>query len=342
MRNLSRLLWWISLLAADAAILARALTSAASLAGVRGALAVHAGLALVMGASLVLFAPPLARRTPRALAALTVALALFVPVIGPAGLVVALALWLDPARVQRSEPWVTLDLDLDRDSDDAHARPIAGKRRAVAASTIATVLRDRSPETAERRFQAILRVRHLPPKAGVALLKLALKDPSDEVRLFAFARIERMRDDLEKDIGRLVNAIGAAGDDEIELARLHVGLAESYSEIAYLGLAEGVVLEHALDNALAHADRVCALRPAQAPPHYLRGRILLRKGESAAARAAFDDAAARGYPRTKVLPYLAECAFRERRLDAVRAALRELDSSVTGHAALQPVLEFWR
>lgn len=333
MRALLKIPWWASLAAADAAVLARLLV-ASSRQQALASIAVHAGIALVAGATAIVVAPPSAVRAPRAVAAFAVLVAFFVPAFGVVA--VALALGVGPRREQREAPWLTLAIE--RDLADVAGRPLA--RRPTSASTIATALRDRAPESAERRFQSLLRARHLPARAAIGLMKLALKDPSDEVRLYAFARIERMRDDLEREIKRVQTLLAdATGDDA---ARAHLRLAESHWEIAYLGLAEGAVLDHALKNALVHVERASALRPSDAPPHFLRGRVLLQLRQIDGAASAFDAAMAHGYPRVRILPYLAECAFHERRFDRVRAALRELEDARPGYAALQPLLDTWR
>ena len=56
----------------------------------------------------------------------------------------------------------------------------------------------------------------------------------------------------------------------------------------------------------------------------------------------FQSAVREHYPRAKVLPYMAECAFRQRRFDVMQSMLREL-SRVAGDAnPIESLVEFWR
>jgi tetratricopeptide (TPR) repeat protein len=228
-------------------------------------------------------------------------------------------------------------LDLD---EELYNEPTAAKRPVVSGSKIAALLQERAPEHAERRFQAILLVKHLPANQQVEVLKIALKDASDEVRLFAFSRIEKFRADLEGKIKTF--SIDLEKAEERDKALLHLRLAESFHEIAYLKLAEGAVLDHALDQALQHALEAKRLQPTSGPAEYLLGRILLRKGDYDRAVQSFQGAVRLYYPRTKVIPYLAECAFRQKRYDAVRAMLGEMGRATRGTSVLQPLVDFWR
>lgn len=337
MRTAWTAFWWGSLAVVDVVCFACVLTRAGSSADFDAALAVHVAVSMLCALLAAWVAPPLAHRRPGALAALAGVLALFVPVIGVAavGALTTLGLGVRPAR--RANPW--LSLDLERDADDLVGRASSGRPRHVSAAVLAGVLRDRSPDNAEQRFQALLRVRHLPERAGVVLLKQALKDPSDEVRLFAFTRIERLRDALEKSTKGFLAALDASASGEQGF--LHMRLAECYWEVAYLRLAEGAVLEHTLGRVLEHAEKAAATRREHAPADFLRGRALLALERYDEATAAFAAAASAGYPRHKVLPYAAECAFQRRQFDSVRAVLSELEAT-RGHAALQPIVGFWR
>jgi polysaccharide biosynthesis protein PelE len=165
----------------------------------------------------------------------------FVPVVAPVGMTAAFFIGFTAPRSKNQEPWVVFEAEPDDE------RPKARKKRNVSAADISAALRQRTAQTAEFRFQAVLAIKQLPPRVGVSLLKLAQSDPSDEVRLYAFSRLERMRDDLETQIKKLNAAL--AHTDKEESARTHLRLAECYWELGYLGLAEGAVLDHALRSA---------------------------------------------------------------------------------------------
>ena len=56
----------------------------------------------------------------------------------------------------------------------------------------------------------------------------------------------------------------------------------------------------------------------------------------------FQSAVRQHYPRAKILPYMAECAFRQRRFDVVRTMLKELTRISGDASSVQTVVEFWR
>lgn len=336
MRTTWTLISFASLAAVDVACFACLLARARSRPDFDAALAVHAAIAVLAALLATRFAPPLARRRPVALAALASTSVLFIPVIGVAAVGALTALGLGVRTAKQPDPWLTLDLE--RDADEILGRKHSRRRSGVSAEAVAGVLRDRSHASAEQRFEALLRARHLPERAGVALLKQALKDPSDEVRLFAFTRIERLRDALDKSAKDFLAALDASAPPERGF--VHMRLAECYWEVAYLRLAEGAVLDHTLHCVLEHAEKAAATRPEHAPADFLRGRALLALQRYEEAGDAFAAAARSGYSRHKVLPYAAECAFQRRQFDVVRAMLSEL-GTVRGHAALQPIVGFW-
>jgi tetratricopeptide (TPR) repeat protein len=336
MRKIRNAVGWGSLAAGDAICFASALRPGAS-SSLVAVLAAHAAVAVVAAVLAPRLTPLLARKRPVALAALAALFAFFIPVFGLLALG-ALATFGPGGRpARREDPWLTVHVE--RDAEAFVGSAPLGSHRLFGASAIAAVLRDRSPENAGKRFQALLAVRRLPARAAVAVCKQALRDPSDEVRLFAFARIERFCDGLDESTKMLLAALDRC--EASERGVLHLRLAETYWEWAYLRLAEGSVLDHAMQSALDHAEKAVAAKRGHGPAEFLRGRVLMGLGRHEEAHEAFAEALRSGLPRHKALPYMAECAFRLRRFDAVRLTLRELQSG-PGHAVLRPVAGFWQ
>lgn len=295
----------------------------------------RAALALAGSFPQLVLAPPAVKEARRSFVPFAALFHFFVPVVGFAGMALVLRAGLAGRSAAEATPWQTFAFE-----EDVGARTATIRHRASSPAKLADILRTRSPQTAEKRFQAVLQTRHLPLKQGISMLKMALKDPSDEVRLYAFSRLERLRNDLETQTRELTEMLGGAPEDGKAL--VHLRLAEAYWEIAYLGLAEGAVLAHALKEAHAHAAAACKLRPESAPAEFLMGRVLLHQREYSWALAAFERAIYAGYARTKALPYMAECAFRQRRYAVVRTMLRELDASGREALGFQSVVEFWQ
>jgi hypothetical protein len=324
-------------LAELAALIVMGLPGVAGVADVAGVIGAHLVFALAAGAVLAGAAPPFVRHTSRQIALFAAVVSFFVPVVGPPGVLAALRFGLSQPRPISREPWLLLERP--RVLDGRHRRGPRRRKRKATAAEISEALRQRTPERAQSRFAAVLATRDLPAKIAVPLLRTAQSDPSDEVRLYAFSRLETMRSELERQIDQITASLeGAAAD---EAPRLHLRLAECYWELGYEGLAEGAVLEHALDSAHRHAAIACELLPENAPAEFFLGRILVRLRETARAELAFERAFKAGYPRVKLLPYLAECAFHQRDYEAVRLFLKELESSSREDVFFRPVVELW-
>lgn len=335
MSRIFAILSWLLLIACDAACLST-LVGSDSVETALACVATHVGLAIAIG-----FATPRVEKGTGLLAAgrtrlLIAALSCFAPIIGPVG-VVAAGLATRGRGAATDEDFVTL-ASLD-DSDTRFESASTSSESDPGFSSVSALLLDRRPEALDRRLGWLLGSRKLPARDAVELLKLALSDPADEVRLFAFTRLERWRNDLEADVKRLQSALAVASDAG---ARLHLGLAEAYWELAYFGLVEGAVRDHALTAALESVDRACAANASVAPPRFLRGRILMQRGEFETARLAFEEALSLQHPPIKCLPYLAECAFRQRNFGLVRAVIRTFNEHARGHAALHAVVDVWR
>jgi polysaccharide biosynthesis protein PelE len=330
--------WGVGLLGVgvlDGVDLGMLLTSADDGPRVSVLLMVRALLAAGSAAMLTAASRPRSRREAWAIAVAGASLAFFVPVLGAFGLFVAVGLASREAGSRGREAWTRLSVDPER------MRIPLRPRRDVSASAIAAVLADRAPEHAARRFEAILRSADLPPRVGIRLLKSALRDPAEEVRLFAFSRIERLRADLDHALETFRQGLEAAEDDAAR-AHLRLRLAETHWELAYLGLAEGAVLEHALDAAVENARESCRVGKNPAAACFLLGRVLLFRRQTDAAVVELQRACRLGYAMAKVLPYLAECAFEARSFGAVRVHLEQLERISRGHAPLALVRQMWR
>ncbi|HVJ91665.1 MAG TPA: hypothetical protein VM580_17810 [Labilithrix sp.] len=297
---------------------------------------VHGACAAAAGVLLARLAPPFVRHTARHVAMFSGCFAFFVPVLGPLGVLAVLLGGLTEPRPSTCEPW--LSHEPPRGVDELRRRT-RGPGRQASAVEIGHALRHRSTESAGARFRAVLATRHLPASVAVRLLRIAQSDPFDEVRLYAFSRLEQMRREIEQRIERLTAAALAAAEEDAP--RIQLRLAESHWELADSGLTEGAVREHALKCAHRHAAAACELAPGHAAAQFFLGKVLLALRDSKNAKMAFDRAARAGYPRKKLLPRLAECAFLRRDYLAVRALLQELDASPHESAEFRPLIELW-
>lgn len=225
---------------------------------------------------------------------------------------------------------------------------------------------------APRRLGQLLALRRRSTPHGNRLLREMLRDPADELRLAAYAVLERREKESQAAIALAEAAAREAGDGARQaengarrLAALR-RLAFLHWEAAYQELADGEVSRHHLERALEAAEAARGLAPGDGPLAFLKGRILIRLGEAgrapagagdasasarapAEAEAAVDEAAGAGIPGARLLPHLAEAAFRRGDFAAVRRHLGRLAHPGGPGAAGRPasggpldaVLRFW-
>lgn len=279
-------------------------------ARISAALVLHIVASVGIAYALVATLPPspAGRRIP--LLALLVGVALFIPLLGAAGLATVVA----PALRRKPTAARGLPLRVTRLTPLAHvtAQPLC-------ASAIEALGRASRPAD---RLRAVIAARRLTDRLAVPLLAAALRDPADEVRLLAHAALGRRERALYGSIQILLSRAAAAeGRDQ---AMIHREVAHDYWELAFVGLAEGEVLRHVLGRARHHAEAALARLPRDGALHLLLGRVHLRDGFLDGAERALRRALACGVPVGSVVPWLAETAFRQRRLRDVRELMRAL------------------
>ncbi|GAP73901.1 extracellular Matrix protein PelE [Pseudoalteromonas sp. SW0106-04] len=186
----------------------------------------------------------------------------------------------------------------------------------------------------ERRLIAVNACRFLPERVAVPLLKLALTDKVDDVRLLAYAAIEKIEFGINRNIDALKNKLSEGAQ-----ASLHFQIAELYWELCYLGIAEGPLRNHYLEQAKSYLLQAEALTPSPRSELQL-GRVLLELQEYDLATQYLEKARHRGLLLKQVAPYLAEAAFAQGDYD--HAALLVSHLPTEPGDALNELREFWR
>lgn len=269
------------------------------------------------------------RQPPVGALAFLFSVAFFVPILGTIGLLTALPMGLHSARAPETAIWQR------RRIPDLPYRPMR-----VATDTI--FLRDglmsvltHSGDRA-RRQEAVLGCRYLNPRQAVPVLRTALSDSADDVRLLAYSMLAGKEGALEEQIGeRLTEVERHPGDGE-----LHEELAELYWEYAYLDLARAGLRGLVLDRALHHVD--VALEAGQDPGRLLmRGRICTATARYDEARDALQAAEDMGIGADKIAPHRAELWFRRGEYSRVPDELRRLSVHAQRDPNLNPLVAYW-
>lgn len=210
----------------------------------------------------------------------------------------------------------------------------------AAGSRVRARLANRHAATSDR-LAALVSIQQLPTRATGALLRDLLADPADDLRLLAYGMIDQAENDIVNRIFASQEALSRA-DTDAERHALHRRIAELNFELVYQRLAHGDVHHHALAEADKHARRAQALAHGErdAALHLLLARLALARGRADEAAPLLDRARALNFPRERLLPWLAETAFRRGRHAEAATLVGEL-ARHAGTPALKPVIDYW-
>ena len=274
------------------------------------------------------------------LAAGTAALLTFcLPAVGAA--ILAFVAWPSFLRERAALRAAIVEVPLPDGSElRATQRPFAA---AAPTRSIQQVLRESS--SAEERVRAVMSLRHMDTRRAVPLLRQAFAHESEDVRLLAFAILERREKRLrariqaaESQLKRATSAPTTAPSERA--ARWHRRLGRDHWELVYGGFVSGDLEPAVLGKAREHLERAVALEPE---PGLLRllARICLRQRDPAGARAWLARASQAGAPSATLVPWLAEAAWQERRFAEVAAILRSVPRAALRRPELDAVAAFW-
>ncbi|PQV54976.1 sugar ABC transporter permease [Paraburkholderia sp. BL21I4N1] len=194
------------------------------------------------------------------------------------------------------------------------------------------------------RMTALLAMQSMPARTISPLLQGMLADPLDDIRLLAYGILDNREKALTQRIlverPKLDRKLHPELNDT-DRRRANKTLAELYSELIYEHLVTGDVYRNAADQADGFAVAALDADPDDASLWRLRGRLALDRRELDNADTMLQRAIDCGFPRERMLPYLAEAAYLRRDFSRVRRLLREMDSHAGG-STLHAVLAFWQ
>lgn len=320
----------IALEALACALLAAALGPAPEWIGL--AVVLHTGAAAT-GAWLLSRAAP--RRARASAVALALGLILAVPALGLAGI---LAL---RQRLARAVEQASIEASPAPEFAVA-AEPLGeSEGRGPRGTAVRALLRDRAAST-EARSRALLALDRAPVQAAAPLLREALSDPGEELRILACLMLERREALLRATLTRAADELAAArARSDLSAQRTALrSIAQQHWERVYQGLVQDDWVEHVLHSAREAARGALSLDDQDGSLWLLLARIDLRSGDLEAAETALRAAQEAGLARTSALPYWAELRFRQSRPTEVAAVLRELGPAPAA-GPLAAVQRYW-
>jgi hypothetical protein len=191
------------------------------------------------------------------------------------------------------------------------------------------------------RLAALVAIQGLPTHTTGALLRELLGDPVDDLRLLAYGTLDQAENEIVHKISESKDALSVVQSDD-ERQVLHRRLAELHFELVYQQLAQGDVYQHTLKQADEHARRAQALPNGErdAALWLLRARLALAQHRPDDAAPFLEQANALGFPRERLLPWLAEVAFLQSRHARAAELVRALAQGGAA-PALKPVVDYW-
>lgn len=259
-------------------------------------------------------------------------IAFYMPVLGMLGLLLSLvpALHFNKAAAQESP----VRFSVVRKFSDAPASHGLSLKNMTA--SLEGLLRSQNPY---KRLSAVYATLKLEDKDAIPLLKMALRDPVDDIRLLAYALIDRKEQRISERIERARQSL--ENNKTRHVRHLYKSLVKDYWELAHLGLVEGETLAYVLNKAREYLESGLRHYPGDRGLHLQYAKLLLRLGDHQLAYNEFKAAEALGVERKRLLLYYAEIDFLHRRYGEVKRHMRAVDL-VTARPQIQAATYFWQ
>ena len=189
------------------------------------------------------------------------------------------------------------------------------------------------------RLSALVAIQGMPTRTTGTLLRELLADSLEDVRLIAYGTLDHAENEIMQKIFQTGKALEAANDDR-ERHALNRRLAELHFELVYQNLVQGVVYRHTLEQADRHARAALETDDSDAALWLIRGRLALADGKPEDAEACMSRAQALGFPRERLVPWLAEVAYLRGDYRQVSTLLASLGNAAV-FPTLKPVVSYW-
>lgn len=293
-------------------------------------LVLHVLLCLLLSLVLLKALPGRYRGQPRLTFAFLLTLQLAIPLLGSLGALSGILLALNLPRTTRETPWQEVAIP------ELPFQPIDMQLQTIySQGGLRQVLREAS--NPDQRLQALMATRQMNPREAIQILREALKDPADDVRLLAYSMLEQKEKHLAHQAAVLQQALPDTSG--AKRSRLQRRLAQLWWEMAYLGLAQGGLRLYYLNSA-AELLRQLVADAGRHNDWRLLGRVEMALEHYEPAEAAFNAALESGSVPEMILPYLSELAFLRRDFQQVRQHLAAC-SADNVHPGNRPLIEAW-
>jgi len=174
---------------------------------------------------------------------------------------------------------------------------------------------------------------------NIALIKHSLSDKDDEIRLFSFALIDNMEQNINTKIHN-ASLVYEKAQTAQQKAKAAKDLAYLYWDMVYFDLSDDTLKEYLLNEALKYALIVFRFDMSDASINILLGKIYLSKEDFEEASTQFIMAIESGMDNEYIIPYLAELYFKRKNFRSIRAMLNQVHG-LGINAKMYPVIVQW-
>lgn len=192
---------------------------------------------------------------------------------------------------------------------------------------------------AETLYNKVVASRHIRDSQSGPILKSAVTNKNERIRLVAYQMLDKKVSSLNKEIQRL--EAEAQRSSGLAKSNIHLQITNNYWELLTLEGDEPIAREQLLAKAEEHTTQAIQLQPTNINAHFLLGQISLKQGFTMKAADSFEQAQKHGMSKDKVSPYIAEAAFAERDFKKLRQVLANLDPAFSSYPPFSKVVEFW-
>jgi len=303
-----------------------------------GFLLLHVTACLIVASAVAGLLPLGQRISSRRAAFFVFGLCFFIPWFGMLGIMGALlpALWWPKQHSSDATPKAWSYLSIPPLPDHSPAPRKFGAMHFGVAS-IAGILQGAS-ELGQRQ-QGVLATLRLRDNEAIPLLRRALRDSEDDVRLLAYALLDRKEQAITARIRlRQKQLDSAEGEQRVSH---HGAIAHDCWELIHLGLVQGEVMSYLLATARKHAEDALRIKPHNAGLQLLLGKLLQRMGETALASESLRRAEELGIDSAIVGSELAAMAFSQHRAAGSRRDVAGIQPPAAGQP-LHGAIVNWR
>jgi polysaccharide biosynthesis protein PelE len=203
--------------------------------------------------------------------------------------------------------------------------------------SVRSVLEILSSKDENLRRTAIIGLRSADPKKSLPLLRKAIQDSDEQVRLLAQTQFNRILAKLETAVKRMEAGLPESTHRASDL----VVLAEHYHELVYLAVSSQETESIYLERATQLLTEALDLSPDLTAARFLLLRCQVKTPDIASAKASLQTLLASGFPENSLLPWMAEICFVERDWNTFLKTLRQMDASPSCDSRLADRLSFW-